>query len=246
MLKNKNILITGGAKGIGKAIVITLAKQGANIGFTYLSSEISAKNLLEELEKIGVKAKAYKSDVADFNAATQLIQHFIADFETIDALINNAGITQDNLLLRMSEAQWDNVLTTNLKSCFNTVKAATKFFLKQKNGVIINISSIVGLQGNAGQANYAASKAGLIGFSKSVAKELGSRNIRCNVVAPGFIATEMTEAINEKMREEWLKNIPLQRMGQPEEVASLVAFLCCDGASYITGQTIALCGGLNT
>jgi 3-oxoacyl-[acyl-carrier protein] reductase len=244
MLRNKNILVTGGSRGIGKAIVLELALQGANVGFTYLSSEASAQEIVKEIEKMGLKAKAYQVDVSDFKASAELIENFIRDFGSLEALVNNAGITKDNLLLRMSEENWDDVLRTNLKSCFNTVKAATKQMMKQKNGSIVNISSIVGLKGNAGQANYAASKAGMIGFSKSVALELGSRNIRCNVIAPGFIETEMTAQVDAKMKEEWMKSIPLKRMGQPQDIAHAVVFLCSDNASYITGQTLAVCGGM--
>lgn len=245
-LEGKNILVTGGAKGIGKAIVLYLASQGANVGFSYLSTEPNLTEFYKALttENGNIKLKAYKTDVSKQEQADRLVEDFLQDFGSIDALVNNAGITKDNLLLRMNEEQWDQVLDTNLKSCFFLVKAVTKPMMKQKNGSIVHISSIVGVKGNAGQANYAASKAGMIGFSQSVALELGSRNIRSNVVAPGFIETEMTEILDEKIKEEWLKNIPLKRIGKAEDVAKAVAFFCSDASNYITGQTLLVTGGL--
>lgn len=244
MLKNKTVLVTGGGKGIGKAIVLELVKQGAQVGFSYLSSAASAENLLNEIKTMGGIAKAYQADVSSFEQSQQLITSFVQDFGRLDALVNNAGITKDNLLLRMNEADWQAVLQTNLTSCFNTAKAAIGPMMKQKIGSLVHISSVVGVEGNAGQANYAASKSGMIGFSKSLALELGSRNIRSNVVAPGFIETEMTAILDAKVKEEWIKNIPLRRAGNPQEVAQTVAFLCSDFSSYITGQVLPVCGGI--
>ncbi len=246
LLKNKNALITGASKGIGRAVAIAFAEQGANVAFTYLSSEQKAKELVEELEEKGIKAKAYKSDAANFEAATTLVEEVIEHFGNLDVLVNNAGITQDNLLMRMNEEMWDKVVDTNLKSVFNTVKASTRAFMKQRTGSIINMTSIVGVKGNAGQSNYAASKAGIIGFTKSVALELGSRNIRANAIAPGFIQTEMTDNLDEKTLESWTSNIPLKRGGTPEDVAQLAVFLASDMSAYITGQVIQVDGGLLT
>lgn len=246
LLAGKNILVTGASKGIGKAIALRCAAQGANVGFTYLSSVQQGEELEAELAALGVKAKGFRSDASDYAAAEQLIKDFTAHFGTLDALVNNAGITKDGLLLRMTEAQYDEVLRVNLKSVFNLTKAAAKDLMKQRHGSIINMSSVVGVRGNAGQANYAASKAGIIGFTKSVALELGSRNIRANVVAPGFIETEMTAKLDPKVVEEWSKGIPMQRGGKADEVADLVIFLASDMSTYITGQVIEINGGMNT
>ena len=218
ILHGKVALVTGASKGIGNAIAKKYAEQGADVAFTYLSSVEKGEALEKELAAFGIKAKGYRSDASNFAAAEELINNIVADFGKLDILINNAGITQDTLLLRMTEEQWDKVINVNLKSCFNTVKAAAKTFMKQKNGSIINMSSVVGIKGNAGQANYAASKSGIIGFSKSVALELGSRGIRCNVVAPGFIETEMTAILDEKTVQSWRDAIPLRRGGTPEDV----------------------------
>ncbi|MBB3698167.1 3-oxoacyl-[acyl-carrier-protein] reductase [Flammeovirga yaeyamensis] len=246
LLEGKNVLITGASKGIGRAIAIRCAEHGANIGFTYLSSVEKGEALVAELEGYGVKAKGYRSDASDFEAAEKLIADFTTDFDSLDSLINNAGITKDTLLMRMSEEQFDDVIRVNLKSIFNLTKAATKTFLKQRKGAIINMSSVVGVYGNAGQANYAASKAGIIGFTKSVAKELAPRNIRVNAVAPGFIETEMTETLDDKVKQVWLQDIPMKRGGRPEEVADLCVFLSSDMSTYITAQTIQLTGGMKS
>jgi 3-oxoacyl-[acyl-carrier protein] reductase len=246
LLKGKTALITGASKGIGKAIAYRFAEEGANVAFTYLSSVEQGQALEKELIDKGAKAKGYQSDASDFAQAESLINSVIADFGTLDILVNNAGITQDTLLLRMSEAMWDKVISVNLKSCFNTVKAATKQMMKQKSGSIINMTSVVGLKGNAGQANYAASKAGIIGFTKSVALELGSRGIRSNAVAPGFIETEMTDKLDEKTVQSWRDAIPLKRGGKPGDVADTCVFLGSDMSSYITGQVIQVDGGMLT
>lgn len=246
LLEGKNALITGASRGIGKGIALAFAKEGANVAFTYLSSEEKAKALEEELKAFGVKAHGFKSNAAEYDAAHQLIDDVNGVFDTIDIVINNAGITRDGLLMRMSEENWDEVIDTNLKSVFNVTKAVQKTLLKQRFGSIVNISSVVGVKGNAGQANYAASKAGAIGFTKSIAQELGSRNIRCNAIAPGFIETEMTEALDEKVVNEWRQSIPLKRGGTPEDVAQLCVFLGSDRSTYITGQTINVCGGMLT
>jgi 3-oxoacyl-[acyl-carrier protein] reductase len=246
LLKGKNALITGASKGIGRAIALRFAQEGANVGFTYLSSVEQGEALAKELEGLGIKAKGYRSDASDHVAAEKLMQDFIADFGTIDILVNNAGITKDGLLMRMSEEQWDGVINVNLKSVFNLTKAATKFLMKQKYGSIINMTSVVGIKGNAGQANYAASKAGIVGFTKSVALELGSRNIRCNAIAPGFIETEMTAKLDEKVIAEWRNAIPLKRGGQPDDVANACVFLGSDLSAYVTGQVIQVDGGMLT
>lgn len=245
LLNNKVALITGASRGIGYGIAKEFAAQGAHIAFTYLSSEEKARALENELQESGVKAKGYRSDAADFAQAESLINQVVADFGQLDVLVNNAGITRDTLILRMTESQWDEVMNTNLKSVFNLTKHAVKVMMKARKGSIINMSSIVGRQGNAGQSNYAASKAGIIGFTQSLAKELGSRNIRCNAVAPGFIATEMTGALDETVISEWNKMIPLGRPGTTKDVADLCVFLGSDNSAYITGQVINVCGGLH-
>lgn len=246
LLKGKNTLITGASKGIGRAVALAFAEHGANVAFTYLSSVEQGQALEKELAAKGVKAKGYRSDAADFAQAEKLINDVIADFSSLDILVNNAGITMDNLLLRMTEESWDRVINVNLKSCFNTVKAATKPMMKQKSGSIINMTSVVGIKGNAGQANYAASKSGIIGFTKSVALELGSRGVRCNAIAPGFIETEMTDKLDEKTIQLWRDAIPLKRGGRPEDVAEACVFLGSDMSSYITGQVIQVDGGMLT
>jgi 3-oxoacyl-[acyl-carrier protein] reductase len=246
LLLGKTALITGASKGIGRAIAYRFAEEGANVAFTYLSSVEQGLALEAELIAKGIKAKGYRSDAADFKQAEDLVLAVITDFGSLDILVNNAGITQDTLLLRMTEAMWDKVITVNLKSCFNTVKAATKQMMKQRSGSIINMTSVVGLKGNAGQANYAASKAGIVGFTKSVALELGSRGIRSNAVAPGFIETEMTDKLDEKMIQTWRDAIPLKRGGKPQDVADACVFLGSDMSSYISGQVIQVDGGMLT
>jgi 3-oxoacyl-[acyl-carrier protein] reductase len=244
LLDNKIVLITGASRGIGKAIAEECVKQGAIVIFTYLSSEEKARTLEAELTANGGKAKGFRSDASNFDDAQKLVDDVVAEFGTIDVLVNNAGITRDTLLMRMSEEQWDEVINTNLKSAFNLTKAVQRPMLKARAGSIINMSSVVGVKGNAGQANYAASKAGLIGFTKSIAAELGSRNIRCNAIAPGFIETEMTEALDQKVVEDWRNSIPLKRGGQPIDVAYATVFLASDMSAYITGQTLHVCGGM--
>lgn len=245
MLNGKSALITGATRGIGKGIAETFAKNGCNIAFTFASSVEKAKAFEAELtEKYGVKAKGYQSNAADFTQSEELAKNVIADFDRIDILINNAGITRDGLMLRMSEEQWDEVINTNLKSAFNLTKSFLRHFMGNKAGSIINMTSVVGVTGNAGQANYAASKAGMIGFTKSIAKELGSRKIRCNAVAPGFIETEMTEALDAEVRKGWTDTIPLKRGGSSEDVANTCLFLASDMSAYITGQTLSVCGGM--
>jgi len=246
ILEGKTALVTGASKGIGRAIAIKYAQQGANVAFTYLSSVEKGQALEEELKAFGVQAKGYRSDASDFAAADELISNVISDFGGLHILVNNAGITRDNLLMRMSEDMWDDVININLKSCFNTVKAVTRTFMKQRGGSIINITSVVGVKGNAGQANYAASKAGIIGFTKSVALEIGSRGVRCNAVAPGFIETEMTQVLDEKVVQSWRDAIPMKRGGQPEEVADCCVFLASDMSSYISGQVIHVDGAMAT
>ncbi len=246
LLQNKVALVTGASRGIGRAIALRFAQEGANVAFTYLSSVEKGQALEAELQALGINAKGYRSDASDFKQAEDLITQVLADFGRVDVLINNAGITKDGLLMRMSEEQWDTVIQVNLKSVFNLTKAAIKPMMKAKAGSIINLTSVVGLRGNAGQANYAASKAGIIGFTKSVALELGSRNIRSNAIAPGFIETEMTGELNAAATEEWTKSIPLKRGGQPEEVADACIFLASDLSRYITGQVLQVDGGLLT
>ena len=245
-LEGKTALITGASKGIVKAIAEKFVAEGAEVAFTYLSSVEKGEALEKELGAAGTRVKGYRSDASDFEAAEKLIADVIHDFGKIDILINNAGITRDNLLLRIGEADWDQVINVNLKSCFNTVKAVTRPMMKQRGGSIINMTSVVGLKGNAGQSNYAASKAGIIGFTKSVALELGSRGIRSNAIAPGFIETEMTEILDEKTVQSWRDAIPLKRGGQPEDVANACVFLASDSSSYITGQVIQVDGGMLT
>jgi len=245
LLQDKVALITGGSRGIGAAIVRTFAEQGATVAFTYLSSEERANKIVEALKAKGSNAKAYRSDAGSYEQAEALVQSVMADFGKIDILINNAGITRDTLMLRMSEQQWDDVMHTNLKSVFNLTKHIMRPMLKARSGSIINMSSVVGVFGNAGQANYAASKAGIFGFTKSIAKEIGSRGIRCNAVAPGFIATEMTDELDEKTKEAFLAGIPLKRWGTPEEVANTCLFLASDLSQYVSGQTLSVCGALN-
>ena len=246
LLEGKIALITGASRGIGRGIALKFAEHGANVAFTYLSSVEKGLELEKELEAFGIKAKGYRSDAADFKAAEELVNSVIADFGTVDILVNNAGITRDTLLMRMSEQQWDEVMNANLKSVFNLTKAITKPMLKQRKGSIINISSVVGVKGNAGQSNYAASKAGIIGFTKSIALELGSRNIRSNAIAPGFIETEMTAALDQKTVEGWRDSIPLKRGGTTDDVANAVVFLASDMSTYITGQVLSVCGGMLT
>lgn len=246
LLQGKNVIITGASRGIGRGIAKTFADNGANVAFTYSSSEGPALELEKELEASGVKAKAYKSNAASFSEAEELVAGVLEDFGGIDVLINNAGITKDNLLMRMAEEDFDAVIEVNLKSVFNMTKAVQRTMLKQRQGSIINMSSVVGVKGNAGQTNYAASKAGMIGFTKSVALELGSRNIRCNAIAPGFIETEMTEKLDEKTVQGWRDAIPLKRGGSPEDVANACLFLASDMSAYITGQVLNVDGGMLT
>lgn len=246
LLKGKTALITGASKGIGRSIARRFAEEGAHIAFTYLSSVEKGQALEQELAALGVKAKGYRSDASDFKAAEELVNQVVSDFGSLEIVVNNAGITKDGLLMRMSEEQWDAVINTNLKSVFNVTKAATRILMKQKNGSIINITSVVGLRGNAGQANYAASKAGIIGFTKSVALELGSRNIRSNAIAPGFIETEMTGELDQKVVDEWKQGIPLKRAGSADEVADCAVFLGSDLSRYITGQVLQVDGGMLT
>ncbi|GGZ48696.1 MULTISPECIES: 3-oxoacyl-[acyl-carrier-protein] reductase [Mesonia] len=246
ILEGKNAIITGASRGIGRGIAQVFAQHGANVAFTYSSSVEAAEELEQELTNMGVKAKAYKSNAASFEEAQDLIAQVSKDFSSIDILINNAGITKDNLLMRMSEEDFDKVIEVNLKSIFNMTKAVQRTMLKQRHGSIINMSSVVGVKGNAGQSNYAASKAGIIGFSKSMALELGSRNIRTNVIAPGFIETEMTAKLDEKTVQGWRDNIPLKRGGSPEDIANACVYLGSDLSSYVTGQVINVDGGMLT
>lgn len=245
MLKGKIALITGAAQGIGKGIALEYAKQGATVAFTVRKFDERSESLVNEIVAMGGTAKAYASDAASFTSAAEVIAEVMKDFGRIDVLVNNAGITKDGLLMRMTEEQWDMVINTNLKSAFNYIHAVTPIMMKQRAGSIINMTSIVGISGNAGQANYSASKAGMIGLTKSVAKELGSRGVRVNAIAPGFIATEMTGVLNEDTKKQWLLNIPLRREGKAEDVANVAVFLGSDMASYVTGQVINCCGGLN-
>lgn len=246
LLEGKVAIITGASRGIGSGIAKVFAENGANVAFTYSSSVESAMALENELSSLGIKAKGYKSNAADFNEAQKLIDDVMAEFGTIDVLINNAGITKDNLLMRMSEEDFDKVIEINLKSVFNMIKAVQKVMLKNRKGSIVNMSSVVGVKGNAGQANYAASKAGMIGFTKSIALELGSRNIRCNAIAPGFIETEMTAKLNDEVVQGWRDSIPLKRGGTPEDVANACLYLASDLSAYVTGQVLNVDGGMLT
>ena len=244
LLEGKVAVITGATRGIGKGIAMKFAEQGANIAFTYVSSAEKAKEVENQLKEFNVKAIGYQSNAGDFNQAQELVDAIVSEFGQIDVLINNAGITKDGLLMRMSEQDWDDIMAVNLKSVFNMTKASLRTFLKQRKGSIINMSSIVGVQGNAGQSNYSASKAGIIGFSKSIAKEIGSRNIRCNVIAPGFIETEMTAALGEDVINKWSENIPLKKPGSTEDIANACLYLSSDMSSYVTGQVLSVCGGM--
>ena len=246
LLEGKVAIVTGATRGIGKGIALKLAEHGATVAFTFVSSEETAKKVEDEIKGFGVQAKAYKSNAADFDAAEQLIASVNEEFGRIDVVVNNAGITRDGLLMRMTEEQWDEVMNTNLKSVFNITKNVQRTMLKQRSGSIINLSSVVGVRGNAGQSNYAASKAGIIGFTKSIAQELGSRNIRCNAIAPGFIETEMTAELGEDVMQEWLKSVPLNRPGTTEDVANAVLFLASDMSTYVSGQTLNVCGAMLT
>lgn len=246
LLEGKTAVITGASRGIGRAIALRFAAQGANVAFSDLKYDALAESLEKELNGMGVKGKGYASDASSFESSETFINEVQKEFDGIDILVNNAGITRDNLLLRMTESDWDLIMQVNLKSAFNLTKAVQRTFLKQRSGSIINMSSVVGVNGNAGQANYSASKAGLIGFTKSVAQELGSRNVRCNAIAPGFIITEMTEKLPEEVREAWAEKIPLKRGGTPEDVADVCVFLASDLSSYVSGQVISVCGGMST
>ncbi len=246
LLEGKTAVITGASRGIGRAIAKKFASEGSNVAFTDLVYDDNAKSLEKELNALGIKAKGYASDASKHDACMTLIEDILKDFERIDVLVNNAGITKDGLLMRMSEEQWDIVINVNLKSVFNMTKAVQRVMLKQRSGSIVNVSSVVGVGGNAGQANYSASKAGIIGFTKSIAKELGGRNIRSNAVAPGFIVTKMTAQLPEEVVNEWYEKIPLKRGGSPEEVADVIAFLGSDMSSYVSGQVINICGAMQT
>lgn len=245
LLDGKVALVTGGSRGIGKAIALKFASEGADVVFTYLSNKAAAEQTEQELGQFGHRVKAYASDASSFESAHELVKQVIEDFSRIDILVNNAGITRDTLLMRMAEQQWDEVLNGNLKSAFNFTHAVVPLMARQRAGSIISLSSVVGIAGNAGQANYAASKAGIIALSTSVAKEMGSRNVRCNCIAPGFIDTDMTSSLPEELRKEWAKTIPLRRCGTPEEVANVALFLASDLSSYVTGQVIHCCGGMS-
>ena len=245
-LEGKVALITGGTRGIGKGIVKTFLEEGATVVFTYVSSPENAEALAAQLSADGGTVRAIQSNASDLEASQQTVDQVVEEFGQLDALVNNAGITRDQLMMRMSEEDFDKVISVNLKSVFNMTKAVIRTMLKQRKGSIVNMSSVVGVRGNAGQANYAASKAGIIGFSKSVALELGSRNIRCNAIAPGFIETEMTASLDEKVVQQWRENIPLKRGGTPEDIANACVFLASDRSAYITGQTLHVCGGMLT
>jgi 3-oxoacyl-[acyl-carrier protein] reductase len=246
MIENKVAIVTGGSRGIGEAIALKLAENGAHVAFSYVSSDEKAKALEEKLQSFGVKAKAYKSNAADFSDCEKMVNEVIKEFGTVDILVNNAGISKDNLLLRMTAEQWDEVIATNLKSVFNMTKQVIRPMMKSRKGSIINMSSIIGMRGNAGQSSYAASKAGIIGFTKSIAAEMGSRNIRCNAIAPGFVETDMTHYLKEgDAAKSFLEKIPLGKFGSAEEIANVALFLASDMSSYITGQVISVCGGLN-
>ncbi len=246
LLEGKTALITGAARGIGKSIALKFASQGANIAFTDLVIDETGKATEHEISSFGVKCKGYASNAANFDESHTVVDEIMKDFGRIDILVNNAGITKDGLIIRMSEQQWDAVLTVNLKSAFNFIHAVTPVMMRQRSGSIINMSSVVGVSGNAGQVNYSASKAGMIGLAKSAAKELGSRGIRANAIAPGFIVTEMTDALPDEIKKEWAKLIPLKKLGRPEDIANTALFLASDLSSYISGQVISVCGGMNT
>ena len=245
LLEGKVALVTGATRGIGRAIALRFAEQGANVAFTYLSSVSAAESLVAEIEALGVKALAYASNAADFEGAHKVVEQVVAEFGQIDILVNNAGQTKDGLMMRMSEEQWDSIINTNLKSAFNFTHAVTPLMARRRAGSIINISSVVGTNGNAGQCNYAASKAGLIGLTMSFAKEMGARGIRCNAIAPGFIITEMTNQLPQEVRDAWAQQIPLRRGGTPEDVANVALFLASDLSSYVSGQVIHCCGAMN-
>ena len=245
LLQGKTALITGGTRGIGYSIAKRFAAEGCNVAFTFVNSEDKAKELENELNAAGVKAKAYKSNAGIYSEAEKLVDDVVKDFGAVDVLVNNAGITKDNLILRMTEEQWDEVIAANLKSVFNLTKHVSKIMLRQKHGSIINLSSIVGEKGQAGQSNYAASKAGIIGFTKSIADEFGSRSIRCNAIAPGFIETDMTNVLSEELKKSILEKIPMGRMGKADEVANAAVFLASDLSTYVSGQVLSVCGGMN-
>lgn len=245
LLKDKVAIVTGAGRGIGRAIALKYAQEGANVVITDLKIDETVEAFIEELKGLGVKAKAYASNAANFDDAHKLIEEVLADFGRVDVLVNNAGITRDGLMMRMTEEQWDLVINVNLKSAFNLIHAVTPVMLKQKSGSIINMASVVGVSGNAGQTNYSASKAGMIGLAKSIAKELGSRGVRANAIAPGFIITDMTHALSDEVRKQWEAQIPLRRGGTPEDVANVATFLASDLSSYVSGQTIHVCGGMN-
>jgi 3-oxoacyl-[acyl-carrier protein] reductase len=246
LLEGKVAIVTGAARGIGKAIALKLASEGAAIAFTDLNIDDNAKATEKEIAALGVKVKGFASNAASFDDTQRVVAEIAKEFGTIDVLVNNAGITKDGLMMRMTEQQWDMVINVNLKSAFNFIQACTPIMMKQKSGSIINMSSVVGVSGNAGQANYSASKAGMIGLAKSIAKELGSRGIRANAIAPGFIETEMTHALTDEQRTKWSEVIPLKRGGSPDEVAKVTLFLASDLSSYVSGQVINVCGGMNT
>lgn len=246
LLEGKVAVITGAARGIGKAIALKFASEGADIAFTDLAIDENGKATEQEIAALGVRAKGYASNAANFEEAHSVVAEIVKDFGRIDILVNNAGITRDGLMMRMSEQQWDMVINVNLKSAFNFIHAVTPVMMRQKSGSIINMASVVGVSGNAGQANYSASKAGLIGLAKSIAKELGSRGIRANAIAPGFIITDMTAQLSQEVRDEWAQKIPLRRGGTPQDVANVALFLASDLSSYVSGQTIHVCGGMNT
>lgn len=245
LLEGKVAIVTGAARGIGKAIALKFASEGADIAFTDLNIDENAKNTEAEIAALGVRVKGYASNAANFEETHTVVEEILKDFGHIDVLINNAGITKDGLMMRMTEQQWDAVINVNLKSAFNFIHAVTPIMMRQKNGSIVNMSSVVGVSGNAGQCNYSASKAGMIGLAKSIAKEVGSRGIRANCIAPGFIITEMTGALSEEVKEQWAKQIPLRRGGTPEDVANVATFLASDLSSYVSGQVIHCCGGMN-
>ena len=245
LLKDKVAIVTGAGRGIGRAIALKYAQEGANVVITDLKIDETVEAFIEELKGLGVQAKAYASNAANFDDAHKLVEEVLADFGRVDVLVNNAGITRDGLMMRMTEEQWDLVINVNLKSAFNLIHAVTPVMLKQKAGSIINMASVVGVSGNAGQTNYSASKAGMIGLAKSIAKELGSRGVRANSIAPGFIITDMTHALSDEVRKQWEAQIPLRRGGTPEDVANVATFLASDLSSYVTGQTIHVCGGMN-